>query len=185
SWQQIADSMYPPAQMPDGTYAAISTAPHLIRKDHPSMLMAYGWLPPTELIDPETMAKTLRSVWEDWDLQSTWGWDYPVMAMTAARLGALDRAFDALLLGSPKNVYLPGGHNPQMPGFLSLYLPANGGLLAAMAHIVAALESGASPASCWRLTAEGFPSSSWRTQRRLGSAAPQPAASEKGAHALP
>ena len=184
-WQQVADSMYTPARMPDGTYAAISTSPHLIRKDHPSMLMAYGWLPPTELIDPEAMAETLESVWENWDLQSTWGWDYPVMAMTAARLGALDRAFNALLLDSPKNVYLPGGHNPQMPGFLSLYLPANGGLLAAMAHIAAALEGGAAPASGWQLTAEGFPSPSERSQRRVGPVARQPAPGEQRAHAYP
>ena len=27
----------------------------------------------------------------DWDLRQTWGWDFPMMAMTAARLGLRER----------------------------------------------------------------------------------------------
>jgi hypothetical protein len=155
-WDRIARSMRRPAQLPDGTYAAIATAPFLIREDHPSMLMALGWLPDTGVIDPEVMSATLEQVWNQWDLQSTWGWDYPVMAMTAARLGDLGRAIDALLLPSPKNEFLPNGHNPQVPGFLTLYLPANGGLLAAVAHIAAALDSGAELPAGWEITVEGL-----------------------------
>ena len=37
----------------------------------------------------------------------TWGWDYPMTAMTAARLGETGMAVDALLLESEKNRYLP------------------------------------------------------------------------------
>jgi hypothetical protein len=37
------------------------------------MLMAYGWLPPGGLIDKAAMESTLNSVWQNWDLQSTWG----------------------------------------------------------------------------------------------------------------
>lgn len=157
-WRRVSDGMRSPTVLDDGTYAAIATPPFLVRKDHPSMLMAYGWLPPTELIDPSIMSATLDSVWEHWDLQSSWGWDYPVMAMTAARLGDLSRAIDGLLMPSPKNVYLNNGHNPQMPGFLSLYLPANGGLLAAMAHLVAAHRDGAELPPGWSIVAEGFES---------------------------
>lgn len=154
-WERVARTMSRPTVLDDGTYAALSTPPHLIRKDHPSMLMALGWLPPTEMIDLDVMRATLDAVWAQWDLQSSWGWDYPVMAMTAARLGDLSRAFDAMLLPSPKNEFLANGHNPQIPGFLSLYLPANGGLLAAVAHIVAAIEAGASVPEEWRVTYEG------------------------------
>ncbi len=39
------------------------------------------------------------------------GWDYPMMAMCAARLGELALAVDALLMDMPKNTYLPNGHN--------------------------------------------------------------------------
>ncbi|MET4538376.1 hypothetical protein ABIE37_000131 [Arthrobacter bambusae] len=156
NWRRVEEGMDRPAQLADGTYAAIATDPYLIREDHPSMLMALGWLPDTELIDAETMAATLESVWEKWDLQSSWGWDYPVLAMSAARLGDLDRALSALLLPSPKNVFLPNGHNPQIPGFLTLYLPANGGLLAAVAHVVAAVEAGARLPGGWWIVAEGL-----------------------------
>jgi hypothetical protein len=155
-WDRVARSMRRPTVMSDGTYAAIATPPFLIREDHPSMLMALGWLPDTELVDESIMSVTLDAVRWRWDLQSTWGWDYPVMAMTAARLGDLSRAFDALLVPSPKNTFLPNGHTPQMPGFLTLYLPANGGLLAAVAHIAAAIDRGAELPEGWSLTAEGM-----------------------------
>ncbi|WP_447648131.1 hypothetical protein [Microbacterium forte] len=154
-WDRVARGMAAPSLLEDGTYAAIATPPHLIRKDHPSMLMALGWLPPTRAIDAEIMRVTLDAVWERWDLQSSWGWDYPVMSMTASRLGDMSRAFEALLLPSPKNEFLANGHNPQIPGFLSLYLPANGGLLSAIGHIVAAIESGASVPPGWRVAYDG------------------------------
>ena len=59
-----------------------------------------------------------------------------MLAMCAARLGQPDRAIDALLLDTPKNVYRPNGHNHQRPG-LTIYLPGNGGLLAAVAMMAA------------------------------------------------
>ena len=43
-----------------------------------------------------------------------------------------------------------------MPGFLTLYLPANGGLLAAVAHLAAAIKGGAQLPAGWSLTTEGF-----------------------------
>ena len=120
------------------------------------MLMAYGWLSPTPLIDAATMQRTLADVEQQWDLQSTWGWDYPVMSMTASRLGMLQKSLDLLLLDTPKNNYLPNGHTPQRVGFLPVYLPTNGGLLAAIAHLVAARQAGAELPEGWRLHAEGF-----------------------------
>ncbi|GAB3609042.1 hypothetical protein GCM10027414_11670 [Humibacter ginsengiterrae] len=156
AWERIADGMRSPQLMPDGTYAGVSTPPYLIREDHPSMLMAYGWLPPTPLLDREVMRRTLQSVEECWDFQSTWGWDYPVMSMTASRLGRLDNALRLLLLDTPKNHYLVNGHNPQRLGFLPIYLPSNGGLLAAIAHLVAAHRAGAELPEGWVMRAEGF-----------------------------
>jgi len=82
------------------------------------------------------MARTFDWIWANWDWPSTWGWDYPMMAMTAARLGKPDRAVDALLMNTPKNVYRPNGHNHQRPG-LTIYLPGNGGLLYAAAMMAA------------------------------------------------
>lgn len=155
-WQRVADHMHAPHVLADGTYAAVATVPYLIRKDHPSMLMATGWVPDTGVVDLDVMRATLDAVWRDWELQSSWGWDFPVMAMTATRLGDMARALSALLHPSPKNVFLANGHNPQMPGFLTIYLPANGGVLAAAAHMAAATQSGAAMPGGWVIEAEGL-----------------------------
>jgi hypothetical protein len=56
--------------------------------------------------------------------------------MSAARLGQPARAVDALLLDTPKNRWRANGHNHQRPG-LTIYLPGNGGLLAAVAMMAA------------------------------------------------
>jgi hypothetical protein len=79
-----------------------------------------------------TMQNTFDWVWKNWNWPHTWGWDYPMLAMTAARLGEPERAIDALLLDTPKNHYALNGHVYQRPG-LTIYLPANGGLLYATA----------------------------------------------------
>ncbi len=139
-WSKVADGMVPPRVI-DGVYAAIDVEPFTIRTDHPSMLCALGVLPQTDLIDPAIMRATLSDVLADWDWASTWGWDYPVMAMTAARLEDPEAAVDALLLGAGKNTVLPNGHNRQTDS-LPLYLPGNGGLLAAVALMAAGWDNG-------------------------------------------
>ena len=68
----------------------------------------------------------------NWNWPTTWGWDYPLVAMSAALLGQPARAVDALLLDTPKNTWRPNGHNHQRPG-LTIYLPGNGALLYAVA----------------------------------------------------
>lgn len=85
-WSEVANRMAP-AHVVDGTYAALATPPYLVRDDHPSMLAAYGLVPQTDVIDAAVMARTYDSALAEWDWASTWGWDYPVAAMTAARLG--------------------------------------------------------------------------------------------------
>ncbi|MEE2524225.1 hypothetical protein V1639_14235 [Pseudarthrobacter sp. J75] len=158
-WREVADGMAAPL-VRNGTYQAIDVEPFTIRTDHPSMLCALGFLPQTDLIDAETMRATLKEVLADWDWQSTWGWDYPVMAMTAARLGEPETAVDALLLNAGKNTFLANGHNRQTDA-LPLYLPGNGGLLAAVALMAAGWDNGPDthapgfPAA-WTVKAEGL-----------------------------
>lgn len=108
--------------------------------DHPVVVGAFGLLPPTRL-NPDTSRRTIDWIWTHWDWPSTWGWDYPMMAMAWARVGNPARAIDALLLDTPKNVYWPNGHNYQRPG-LSIYLPGNGGLLYAVAMMAAGWDGG-------------------------------------------
>lgn len=103
--------------------------------DHPSVIAALGVLPGSG-VDRATMRRTLTWIWDNWDWPDTWGWDYPMLAMTAARLGEPARAIDALLLDTAKNVYRVNGHNHQRPG-LTIYLPGNGALLYATAMMAA------------------------------------------------
>jgi hypothetical protein len=120
----------------DGVYTGIGTPPYTIYRDHPSMVAALGFVPQTPLIDPNTMKRTFDNVVRTWDWKSTWGWDYPMLAMTAARLGEPEKAVDALFIESQKNRYLANGHNFQSSR-LPLYLPGNGGLLTAVAMMAA------------------------------------------------
>ena len=126
----------------DGCYAAHENCPDSFSSppfctDHPSMLAMYGVLK-SEKIDPARMSATLDRVLAVWDWQSLWGWDFPMMAMTAYRLGRREEAIDLLLRDSPKNTYLPNGHNRQTgSNDLPLYLPGNGSLLLAAAMMAA------------------------------------------------
>ena len=120
----------------DGRYTAIATEPYLLREDHPSLLAAFGVVPPTPLVDPHVMGATLSDVLANWNWESAWGWDFPVLAMTAARLGDPHTAVDALLMDQPKNTYACNGHNPQRGNRLPVYLPGNGSLLAAVSLMV-------------------------------------------------
>jgi hypothetical protein len=116
----------------DGVLTAIGVEPYTIRADHPSMVYGLGVVPATPVLDPTDVRATLASVLADWDWPSTWGWDYPALAMTAARLHDPGTAVDVLLRDEAKNLHLANGHNRQTD-HLPVYLPGNGGLLAALA----------------------------------------------------
>src|SRR6266850_107051 len=118
----------------DGVYLAHENCPQTYTErnyDHPSMFGALGVLP-GDGVDRETMRRTLHKTMKEWQWDQTWGWDYPLTAMTAARLGESRIAIDALLMATEKNRYLPNGHNWQRQN-LPCYLPGNGGLLYAIA----------------------------------------------------
>ncbi|HYE74197.1 MAG TPA: glycoside hydrolase family 65, partial [Blastocatellia bacterium] len=122
----------------DGVYLAHENCPQTFTErniDHPSMLGALGMLP-GDGVDRETMRRTLHKVMKEWQWSETWGWDFPLTAMTAARLGETKIAVDALLMNAAKNRYLPNGHNYQRAN-LPCYLPGNGGLLYAIAMMAA------------------------------------------------
>lgn len=153
-WEAVQVGMADPLIV-DGRYAAVATQRDVRRDDHPSMLAALGVTPPNPLIDPAVMSATLDDVLAHWEWPTAWGWDFPVIAMTAARLGRIDDAFDALLRAEVKNHYTAVGHNPQMGGVLPLYLPGNGGTLLAVAHLVS--RSTHAMPSGWVLRHEGFP----------------------------
>jgi hypothetical protein len=143
-WQRVLDRLSPLPER-DGRYLFAETAPDSygdprFARDHPSVLGALGMLPGRG-VDPATMRRTFDWIWDHWSWPDTWGWDYPLVAMSAARLGEPERAIDALLMNVTKNTYRANGHNHQRPG-LTVYLPGNGGLLAAVAMMAAGWDGG-------------------------------------------
>lgn len=160
-WDEVLARLARPL-IRSGTYAAVATQPYLLRDDHPSMLMALGFLPGTPLIDPAVMGATFDDVLATWDEQSLWGWDFPVLAMCATKLGRPGDAVDALLRDAYKNQYLAAGHVPQLADGLTVYLPANGGLLAAVAMMTVGWEGshgelpGFPSDGTWRVEHEGL-----------------------------
>ncbi len=140
-WDNMIKHLAPLPQK-DGKYVALESHPDTwdnveSRHDHPSFLMALGQLP-GDGVDRATMARTLDAVLKSWDWETKiWGWDYPMIAMTAARLGEPQHAVDILLKSDgPNNGYTADGHNRQRDD-LPIYLPGNGALLAAVAMMAA------------------------------------------------
>lgn len=129
---------YEPEKSTGGTDAEFAkmTFEKATRSDHPAVLGACGCLPASYLYNKEKMRATLKDVVSNWNWLTTWGWDYGMMAMAAARLGETKTALDVLMVDTQKNTYLKNGHNYQ-DGRLRIYLPGNGALLEAVAMMCA------------------------------------------------
>lgn len=171
-----------PLPVADGKYVALESHPDTwqninSRHDHPEMLMPLGLLPGGPDVDRATMTRTLDAVLKEWDWQTKiWGWDYPMIAMTAARLGRPELAVEILLRDGPNNRYFASGHCPQgsdeaitrnspprsRKREIAAYLPANGALLSAVALMVAGWDGcadqhpGIPKDGKWKVRAEGL-----------------------------
>ena len=138
-WDKVIDDLAPlPSR--GGLYVATQNKldtwdDEQLWRDHPSFLCALGVLP-GDGVDREIMRATLKKTCHVWDWERAWGWDFPVAAMCAARLGEGKRAIDLLLMDVTKNQYLANGHNYQADR-LPIYLPGNGGLLTTIAMMAA------------------------------------------------
>ena len=134
-----SDSLYLAAESATDTYTNIR-----MTSDHPALLGAVGMMPESRLTDRRVMKRTLRWIWDNWNWDKTWGWDYPMVAMTCARLNQPEMAVDALLMDKRTNTYLVNGHNYQDQR-LRLYMPGNGGLLTAVAMMCAGWDGCTTP----------------------------------------
>lgn len=186
------DGLYLPVEsLPDFWRTAASPAckgqaeaPECRNRDHPSFLMAYGFIPGAR-IDAATMRRTLSATEANWDMRQTWGWDFPMIAMTAARLGMPDKAVDWLFAAGKNNqwgvtgmtprVHLDahaaaivpaiGGaglskQNPDGPGYgraAETYFPSNGALLMAVGLMAGGWDGSHGHAP-------GFPKTGWRVR---------------------
>ena len=165
-WDDIVRNMSPLPQTKDGIYTAglpkgkttglksfdpfvavasgaapvvaTETFDEKCHNDHPAVLGPFGMLPPSSVSSNIIAAnKTLAWVMDNWNWPTTWGWDYGMTAMAAARLGQPETALKALLIDTQKNTYLKNGHNFQTADRLRIYLPGNGALLTAIAMMCA------------------------------------------------
>jgi hypothetical protein len=103
--------------------------------EHPDPVGVLGMLPPMAGVDADTARRTVTKVWTVWDWKRCWGWDFPWMAMAAARVGEPQIAIEALFKDAgSKNNYDTRGMNTGGP---CAYLPGNGGLLYAVAMMAA------------------------------------------------
>ena len=140
-WDEMIDKLSPLAYNEDCLYLAAENAVDTYKdirftSDHMAVLGSVGILPMNKLIRADYMKNTLHWVWDNWNWGKTWGWDYPMTAMNATRLGEPEKAVGALLMDKRTNTYLLNGHNYQ-DGRLRCYLPGNGGLLTAVALMCA------------------------------------------------
>ncbi|MDE5963282.1 MAG: hypothetical protein K2G58_04545, partial [Alistipes sp.] len=125
----------------DGLYLAAETAESTysdtrFTSDHMAVLGAVGILPASPLVQDEIMHETFDWIYNNWNWDQTWGWDYPMTAMNAVRMGEPRKAVDALMMEKRTNTYLVNGHNYQNEQ-LRCYLPGNGGLLTTIALMCA------------------------------------------------
>ena len=154
-WDRVLEALAPLPQA-DGLYlfqeGMTDTYTHW-NWEHPALAGICGVLP-GDGVDAATHRRTVERVMQVWQWDRCWGWDFPMMAMSAARAGRPDLAVDALFLTSKKNTYSASGHNYQRPN-LPLYLPGNGGLLAAVAMMAAGWDGGSEG------PAPGFPADGW------------------------
>jgi hypothetical protein len=127
--------------------------------DHPAMAGIYGLLPPTAAVNLTIVNNTAQKIYSAWDFANLYGWDFPLLAMNAARLGDAEKAI-ALLLDQNfqfDDVGMPvGGTRVPTP-----YFPASGSLLLAVGMMAGGWDGGPDDIGSrwprgWNVLAEGF-----------------------------
>ncbi|MCE5345581.1 MAG: hypothetical protein LLG13_04720 [Bacteroidales bacterium] len=133
----------------DNVYVTYEGIPDMWSKfcfEHPGLTGVFGMLP-GEGVDTTLMKNTFNKVLSTWNFNRVWGWDFPMLAMCAARIGMPETAVDMLLHSSPNFQFdehglATGGPFP--------YFPSNGGVLTAVAMMAGGWENSTG-------TAPGFP----------------------------
>jgi len=101
--------------------------------EHPALTGTFGMLP-GDGVDTVCFKKTLNKVISTWNFNKTWGWDFPMLAMAAARTGNPELAITMLL--HPSEGFQFDEHGLATGGPFP-YFPSNGALLTAVAMMTA------------------------------------------------
>jgi len=127
-WDDVSENLAP-LPVKDGLYLRAPEWTETYTKqnyEHPDPVGVYGMLPPTEMVSKRIAHDSLVKVWEVWDKDRIWGWDFPWIAMCASRVNEPEIAVEALMSLDIDEIGASGrGSYP--------YLPANGALLYAAA----------------------------------------------------
>jgi hypothetical protein len=158
SWNTVLNNLAPlPIQSEKYvTYEGIKNMWTKYNFEHPGLIATYGMLP-GDGVDTTILRNTYDQVLKSWEFDRTWGWDFPVFAMTAAKLNKQKTAIDMLLYENKQNSYDQIGYNSWV------YFPANGGLLAAIAMMAGGWDGGPNTYAPgfpkngkWNVKVEGF-----------------------------
>jgi hypothetical protein len=163
NWLHVRDNLAP-LPVADGAFEVYEGIPGMwtnnaTTMDHPAMTGIYGLLPPP-LSGPElnlTIVKnTAERVLKLWDLDQSFGWDFPMLAMNDLRLGNVDLAVDYLLHPTFKfddAGYPMGGTRVPTP-----YFPSSSSFLLAVAMMAGGWDGseGMHFPEGWTAVAEGF-----------------------------
>ena len=122
----------------DGKYVEIESDPEMYsRKGNFSsaMLMAYGYLPETPMVNKEIMQNTFTAIVNRNGIGSFVSWSMGKGALTAARLGDQETAIDIVCNDAPAARFNRSGYvqRPKEGLGCPAYLPVNSSFLAAVA----------------------------------------------------
>ncbi|RYG22941.1 hypothetical protein EON82_15580 [bacterium] len=148
-WTEVLNGLAP-LPVRDGMYVLDEVVEDFWTKynfEHPALIGTYGMLP-GDGVDKETVRRTLHKIQQVWNFDRTWGWDFPMLAMCAARLGEPNRALDFLL--HPSGGFQFDGRGLATGGPYP-YFPSNGALLYAVAMMAAGWDGAP------KTNAPGFP----------------------------
>ncbi|OIV38448.1 hypothetical protein BIV57_06010 [Mangrovactinospora gilvigrisea] len=168
-WDEVLDRLAP-LPVEDGRYVqweGVADMWTAHNTNHPDPVAAYGMLP-GDGVDVPAMRATAAAVRASWPVDNLYSWDFPLLAMNAARLGDPEAAVDFLLHGSFGFDDATGLPLSGKDGVPSPYFPAAGGLLYAVAMMCAgwdgrdgAPDGSAPDGDAPDGSAPGFPSRGW------------------------
>lgn len=159
-WKEVLSKMAP-LPVADGVYTTYEGIPDMWTKytyEHPALTGVYGMLP-GDGVDQPTFKRTLEKVSKEWQFNRIWGWDFPMLAMAAARTGQPALAIDMLM--HPSTGFQFDEHGLATGGPFP-YFPSNGALLTAVAMMCGGWDGseGEAPGfpkdGSWTVRYEGF-----------------------------